>query len=169
MILCPHVITYILSSSVCLKGVPLITGSSWKPIGKRGKDTKKRTSWFTDIPYLRNPFLSYPRLKSGAGKFRTHLHMIRLINFQKLSGCKLEICKCVANGRNAISLQAAALRTSTAARRHRTDSATTIWWRYNTSCVPFLWSRVGKTTNWLICLIEMQLKFLLYKLSSVYL
>ena len=84
MILCPHVITYILSSSVCLKGVPLITGSSWKPIGKRGKDTKKRTSWFTDIPYLRNPFLSYPRLKSGAGKFRTHLHLIRLINFQNI-------------------------------------------------------------------------------------
>lgn len=48
-----------------------LTGSSWKPIGKRGKDakdTKKRTSWFTDIPYLRNPFLSYPRLKNGAGK-----------------------------------------------------------------------------------------------------
>jgi hypothetical protein len=45
----------------------LITGSSWKPIGKRERDTKKRTSWFTDIPYLRNPFLSYPRLHSGPG------------------------------------------------------------------------------------------------------
>ncbi|XP_022320047.2 uncharacterized protein LOC111122552 [Crassostrea virginica] len=50
------------------------SGSSWKPIGKRGRDTKKRTSWFTDIPYLRNPFLSYPRLKSGAGSRITNLH-----------------------------------------------------------------------------------------------
>lgn len=55
------------------------SGSSWKPIGKRGKDakdTKKRTSWFTDIPYLRNPFLSYPRLKNGAGGHLNSLNRV---------------------------------------------------------------------------------------------
>ncbi|XP_048772877.1 uncharacterized protein LOC125678450 isoform X2 [Ostrea edulis] len=52
------------------------SGTSWKPIGKRGRDTKKRTSWFTDIPYLRNPFLSYPRLKSGAGSRFNSLHPV---------------------------------------------------------------------------------------------
>ncbi|XP_061188142.1 uncharacterized protein LOC133196245 [Saccostrea echinata] len=52
------------------------SGSSWKPIGKRRDDTKKRTSWFTDIPYLRNPFLSYPRLKSGSGSRINSLHRV---------------------------------------------------------------------------------------------
>jgi hypothetical protein len=36
------------------------SGESWNPIGKR-------TAWFTDIPFLRNPLLKYPSYRKPPG------------------------------------------------------------------------------------------------------